>query len=389
MKKRVIVIGGGFAGVQAAIELQKEKKFNVTLVSDRDYLFLYPISIWIPTQEYSFEDTKVGLKEIQKKHGFNLIIDSVQSIHSKENKVVCSNSELSYDYLIIAIGAGKVTHPGIENTISICGSPEMSLKLRVKLEELIKKGSGKIAIGFAGNPKDVSAVRGGPAFEILFNIRHLLKKKGILNSFKFTFFAPMQEPGARMGKSALAMVDKMFKSYGIKKQFGKKIKLFTQNSIVLEDDSTIEFDLTIFIPGNAGHSVMQKSDLPLNEAGFIKIDDNGLVENTNNVYAAGDVAALEGPTWRAKQGHTAEIMARNAVYNIIKMEEGSLERKGYQKHLSIICLMDTGDSAAFVYRDDKKSIVIPLPIIGHILKQAWGKYARLTKIGKLPRIPGL
>lgn len=35
------------AGVQTAIELQKKKIFDVTLVSERDYLYLYPISIWI------------------------------------------------------------------------------------------------------------------------------------------------------------------------------------------------------------------------------------------------------------------------------------------------------------------------------------------------------
>ncbi len=34
--------------------------------------------------------------------------------------------------------------------------------------KLVDRGSGKIAVGFGGNPKDSSAVRGGPAFEVLF-----------------------------------------------------------------------------------------------------------------------------------------------------------------------------------------------------------------------------
>ena len=85
----------------------------------------------------------------------------------------------------------------------------------------------------------------------------------------------------------------------------------------------------------------------------------------------------------------AEVMARNAVINILKTEEGSSQRKGYQQHLSILCIMDTGDGAAFVYRDDKRSIVIPLPVVGRWLKRAWGKYAKLTKTGRIPRLPGL
>ena len=56
-------------------------------------------------------------------------------------------------------------HKGIENTLSICGKPEVSLAIRDELDRLIEKGSGKIAVGFGGNPKDKSAVRGGPGFE--------------------------------------------------------------------------------------------------------------------------------------------------------------------------------------------------------------------------------
>jgi sulfide:quinone oxidoreductase len=387
--KKVLILGGGFAGVQAALELKKRKRFEVTLISDREYLFLYPTSIWIPTRTATFEQTKVDLKEIQQAYGFRLVIDTVQEIRSRENTVICATQQLNYDYLIIAIGAEKVVQPGQEHTLSICGKPEVSLTLRDRLDQLITKGSGKIAIGFGGNPKDVSAVRGGPAFELLFNIHHLLKKKRIRNSFELTFFAPMQEPGARMGKRALVLVDKMFETYKINKRYGKKIKSFIEQGIDFEDDSLLESDLTIFISGTAGHSALQRSDLSLNEAGFIKIDDHGLVEETTNVYAAGDVAALDGPAWRAKQGHTAEVMARNAVFNILKSEEGSSERKGYQHHLSILCIMDTGNGAAFVYRDEKRNIVIPLPVVGHWLKRSWGLYAKLTKTGRIPRLPGL
>jgi sulfide:quinone oxidoreductase len=387
--KHVVILGGGFAGVQAAIELKKQKQFTVTLVSDREYLFLYPISIWIPTRALTFEQAKVDLRTVREAHGFELIVDSVQEIRSAENTVVCSGRRLTYDYLIAAVGAGKVSHQGLEHTFSICGSPEVSLALRDRLDSLIQKGRGKIAVGFGGNPKDVSAVRGGPAFELLFNIHQMLKKKGLRESFELTFFAPMEEPGARMGKAALVLVDKMFRSQTIRKRYGKKIKSFVERGVVFEDDSLLESDLTVFIPGTAGHPLLQKSDLPLNEAGFIRIDDHGLVEGTNNVYAAGDAAALEGPAWRAKQGHTAELMATNAVFNIVQSEKHAAERRGYQEHLSILCIMDTGDGAAFVYRNKTRNMVIPLPFIGHWLKRGWGAYAKLTKTGAIPRIPGL
>lgn len=98
--KKVLILGGGFAGVQTAIDLQKSKQFEVTLVSERDYLFVYPISIWIPVHKKEFDDVKIPLEKIQKKYSFNLIIDKVNGIKAAENQVICESQVLSYDYLV-------------------------------------------------------------------------------------------------------------------------------------------------------------------------------------------------------------------------------------------------------------------------------------------------
>lgn len=119
---------------------------------------------------------------------FELIIDSVKEIRAADHRVVCETQALNYDYLVVAFGADKMKHRGVENTLSICGKPEVSLSIRDRIDALIEKGSGKIAIGFGGNPKDKSAVRGGPAFEMMFNIHNLLRKKKIRKNFELTFF---------------------------------------------------------------------------------------------------------------------------------------------------------------------------------------------------------
>jgi sulfide:quinone oxidoreductase len=387
--KKVLILGGGFAGVQTAIELQKTVTFDVTLVSDRDYLYLFPISIWIPVHIKEPAEVKVPLVQVQKKYPFKIIIDKVTRIIAAEKTVICEQQTLNFDYLVVAFGAEKVQHKGINHTLSICAKPEMAIEIRDKIDELVVKGSGRIAIGFGGNSKDKSAVRGGPAFELMFNIHNYLKRKKLRNNFKLTFFAPMDQPGARMGKGALTMMDKMFHNYGIGKRFGKKIAEFVSDGVIFEDGSKIDSDLTMFISAGTGPALLQNSDLPLSEASFIKIDDFGQVVGFYNVYAVGDAAALEGPEWIAKQGHIAELMGRNAAFNIIEIEKGTTKRKGYQKHLNILCVMDTGNGAAFVFRDGSKAFMIPMPIVGHWMKRGWGLYAKLTKLGKFPRLPGL
>ncbi len=389
--KKVLVLGGGFAGVEAAIYLKKQDGLDVTLVSDRDYFYIYPTSIWIPTGETTEEKISVPLKDLAFKHGFEVIVDAVTDLKAAKKVVTLQSGRVldEYDYIVVALGQDKMTAKGIENTLSICGKPEEAGELKLRLDVLVAKGSGRIAMGFGGNPLDSSAVRGGPAFEVLFNVNTMLKRKGIRDNFELTFFAPMEKPGQKMGDKALVMMDKMFGMTNINKKVGSKITSFEKDGINFEDGTKIESDLTMFISAGKGHSVLEASDLPLSEAGFVVTNEYNEIEGFDGVYAIGDSASLMGPQWRAKQGHVAEVMAKNVAYNIFQHTQGMNSKRSYEEHLNILCVMDTGDGAAFVYRDNKGGKMIPMPIVGHWMKKGWGWYCRQSKLGNIPRIPGM
>lgn len=153
MEKPIVILGGGFAGIEAAIK-SKQYGYDVVVVSDRDYLFIYPVSIWIPVKKKNFNDVSIPLEKLAKKHGFELVIDQVKKIDHENNKVILGNSELEYSYLFIALGMSKITAPGQEHTHSICGHPEESITIRDILDKLVKQGKGNISVGFGGNPKD-------------------------------------------------------------------------------------------------------------------------------------------------------------------------------------------------------------------------------------------
>jgi len=389
--KKVLVLGGGFAGVEVAIYLRKQE-VEVTLVSDRDFFYIYPTSIWIPTGDATMEDVSIPLDELAFAHGFQLIVDSVMALDAKEKRVTLESGRVldEYAYIVVALGQEKIKLKGMEeHSLSICGKPEEATALYEKLDALVEKGSGKIAMGFGGNPKDSSAVRGGPAFEVLFNTHDFLKKKGLRERFELTFFAPMEKPGQKMGDKALEMMDKMFSMTNISKKVGVKIIAFEADGILFEDGTKLESDLTMFISAGTGHSVIEKSGLPLSDAGFVVTNEYNEVEGFEGIYAIGDSSALLGPEWRAKQGHVAEVMARNTAYNIFQHMQRIDSKKSYVEHLNILCVMDTGNGAAFVYRDNKSAKMIPMPLVGHWMKKGWGWYCRNSKLGKIPRIPGM
>jgi len=385
-----LVLGGGFASLEAAIYLRKQN-IEVTLVSDRDYFYIYPTSIWIPTGEVTLEDVSIPLDRLSMKHGFALIVDPVDAFDAVSKKVTLQSGRVldGYDYIVVALGQDKLQLTGMEYTLSICGKPQEAVALYEALDALIQKGEGKIAMGFGGNPKDTSAVRGGPAFEVLFNVHNYLKKKGLRENFELTFFAPMEKPGQKMGENALVMMDKMFKMTKVNKKIGSKITHFEEDGICFEDKTKLYSDLTMFISAGSGHHILKASGLPLSDAGFVVTNEHNEIEGFEGIYAIGDSAALLGPEWRAKQGHVAEVMARNTASNIYNEMHNVDSKESYMDHLNILCVMDIGNGAAFVHRSNKGGKMIPMPLIGHWMKKMWGWYCRYSKLEKIPRLPGM
>ncbi len=386
--KKVLILGGGFAGLEAAIHLTKGG-LDVTLVSNRPYLYIYPTSIWVVTGEREQSQVTLDLAGVARRHGFRFLQGAVQSVDGARRSAVVDGREMAADHLVLAMGGVPLRPRGIEHTHAIGGDPENAVRARAALEALLGRGSGRIAMGFGGNPKDPSSVRGGPVFELMFNVDTLLRRRGLRERFELTFFAPMASPGERMGSRAAAAIRTMLGKLGIGMRFGTKIAGFEPGAVLFEDGSRLEADLTVFVPAGKGHPVLETSGLPLNEAGFVQADEGCAVPGFPGVWAVGDSAALRGPDWRAKQGHLAEVMARVAARNLLAAEAGRPERESYLPHVGITCLMDMGNGAAYVHRDQKVERMVPLPLLGHWLKKGWGAYFKASKRKQVPRLPGM
>ena len=388
MTRKALVLGGGFGGLETAIRLRKAG-LDVTLVSNRPYLFIYPTSIWVATGEVPFASVTLDLADLSRRHGFTFVEGKVEAVSGARRAATVDGRELTADHLVLALGGDRLKPKGVEHTCSLGGDPANVERLRDALEALVARGRGRIAMGFGGNPADPSAMRGGPTFELMFNVDAQLRRKGLRDAFELTFFAPMPSPGERMGKGAAAAIRTMLGKLGIGMRFGKKITAFAPDAVIFEDGSRLEADLVMFLPAGEGSAVLKASDLPTSAAGFVETDEGCAVKGFPGVWAIGDAAALLGPDWRAKQGHVAEVMARTAAANIAALEAGRTERVSYVPHVDILCLMDMGNGAAWVHRDGVKERMIPLPVVGHWLKKGWGAYYRLSKQGRVPRIPGL
>jgi NADH dehydrogenase len=111
----IVIIGGGFAGVNLALGLSKNNKFDVTLVDKNNYNFFPPLIYQVATAflepssiSYPFRKLFSGKGNISFRMGEFL------SVVPNENKVILSNGELHYDFLVFATGA-ETNFFGMEN----------------------------------------------------------------------------------------------------------------------------------------------------------------------------------------------------------------------------------------------------------------------------------
>ena len=111
---------------------------------------------------------------------------------------------------------------------------------------------GTIAVGFAGNPNEPSAMRGGPMFEFLFGIDPLLRREGRRDRFKLVFFSPAEEPGQRLGPRAVGLLGEMARR-DIRTHLGHKLVRFEADKVVTEGGE-FAADLILFMPGMTGNA---------------------------------------------------------------------------------------------------------------------------------------
>lgn len=141
----IVIIGGGFAGLNLAKELLNEKGIHVTLVDKNNYNFFPPLIYQVATAflepssiSYPFRKFFAGKKNLQFRLG------ELQKVIPAENKIILNNGELTYDYLVFATGA-ETSYFGMEN-VKKNAIPMKTLNDAIEMRNTILKNLEKAAI---------------------------------------------------------------------------------------------------------------------------------------------------------------------------------------------------------------------------------------------------
>jgi len=364
---RVTIVGSGFAALTAVQSIKKAgDSTNVTVVSPRSELVYLPGVIWIPSGVRKAEDLRLPLNGFFKRIGADHLAAEALGLSADGRVLETSVGPVENDGLIIASGGRFIKKlPGIEHAITPCEGIAAAERIRDRLREM---DDGSIAMGFAGNPKEPQAMRGGPMFEFLFGIDSQLRKEGRRDKFKLTFFTPADKPGNRLGPKAVSgLMDEMRKR-GIKTHLGHKLKGFSQSKVTTEGGE-IDADLILFMPGMTGNAWFDNTQLPRSPGGMIQADAHCKVPGLERVYVAGDSGSFPGPEWMPKQAHMADLQAKAAAANLVAEFKGAKPNKTFK--VELICIVDANDRGMLVARTEKRNLMLPASPVFHWMKRGF------------------
>ena len=362
---RVSVIGAGFAALTAVRKLRAaDPAIGIDLIAPRPEFVYYPGTIWIPTGLRRPEDLVVPLDGFFRRMRVDYHQASAQGLKDGGRVLLTDRGEVANDGLIIASGGRFIRKlPGIEHSYLPCGGVEVTAQIRDRLAEM---QGGTLAFGFAGNPHEPAAMRGGPVFEFLFGIDSWLRRQGRRDRFRLVFFTPGEKPGQRLGPKAVEGLMREMAKRDIETHLGHKLKGFEADRVITEGGE-FPADLILFMPGMTGNQWFDNTELPRSPGGLIKADRYCQVEGWDKVYVAGDSGSFPGPDWLPKQAHMADLQAAAAVANLMDAFAGRAPSHTYRAEL--VCIVDSRSSGMLVARTPNRNIVLPSFIGFHWAKR--------------------
>jgi sulfide:quinone oxidoreductase len=374
-QRRIGVIGNGFAAIAAVRKLRAlDPAAEITMIGRKPEFVFYPSLIWIPTGLRQGADLVVPLENFLRRQRVRFHAGEATGLEQGGRRVLTSAGPVDNDGLIVASGGRFIKKlPGIEHAIVPCEGIAAAEKMRERIAAL---DGGTLAFGFAGNPNEPSAMRGGPVFEFLFGIDTHLRRTRRRGKFKLVFFNPMAEPGKRLGEKAVQGLLAEMKRRQIETHLGHKLKGFAADRVTTEGGE-FAAELIVFMPGMTGDAWFDATDLPRSPGGLLQADAQCRVAGRARLYVAGDAGSFPGPDWMPKQAHMADLQAAAAATNLIAELDGRPPTETFR--VELMCIVDAVDKGMFVMRTPERSMMLPPLKLMHSAKN-WFEWWYLRQL---------
>lgn len=332
--KHIVIIGGGFAGINLATDLAGKEGIEVTLVDRNNYNFFPPLLYQVATGLLDISSICIPFRTLfKKKKNLHFRLGELQEVIADDNKVLLSSGELHYDYLVIATGT-KSNFFGMENikknslpmkTVDeaivlrnyLIGEAERYTHVkdedeRRKMRNIVVSGAGPTGVEVTGMIAEMKN-------RILSTIYPELNGRRLnlyLIEGAAAVLPPMSEKSQKYSKESL---EKM----GVHVLLNKTVSDYKDDTVYFKDGETIETKTLIWTSGVIATRFKGLPEVSYEKGNRLTVDELSKVLGTENIYAIGDSCIQKTdpdyPKGHPQLGSVAKQQGQAMAKNFIAM----------------------------------------------------------------------
>jgi NADH:quinone reductase (non-electrogenic) len=332
-KPRVVIIGAGFGGLEAAKKLAGET-VRVTVVDRTNYHLFQPLLYQVATAALSPADIAAPVRAIlSKSKNMEVILAEVESIDVNAKKVRIVVEELDYDYLIVATGArhSYFGHPEWEKLAPGLKSLEDAVEIRRRIllafeyaERISDEAARKAAMTFVvigGGPTGVEmagAIAEIARYTLAKDFRHIDPSQARVILVEADPWVLAAFPNDLQISARKQLVD-----LGVEVRTGIHATNLSEEGLQVGDEF-IPCRVRIWAAGNNASFVGHSLGAPIDRVGRVIVNKDLTIPDHPEVQVIGDLANFSHQTGQPLPGVSPVAMqqGRHAAHNILAMIDG-------------------------------------------------------------------
>jgi NADH dehydrogenase len=317
---KVVVLGCGFGGLEAARALREEAKELEIIMVDRSTRFEYqPAYPELLSGKVTPDEITGDLSRFAAKLGARFIhaevvdIDFQAKLVKARDTVQGEEKDIAYDFLVIALGAEQTF-------FGIPGAEEFSHTVHT-LQATLATRDALVALEQAAKPAIMVIGAGLNGVEVAGELVDYFKDRRLAAQICLIEMMPRMLPTCPYNRVAIC-VEEFLCARGVEALTETAVQEVSEQEITFKNGQKLPYDLIIWTAGIKPNSLLEKLDLP-KEKGWLKVDQYLRVEGMEEVFAVGDTAYFERDGVCAGQNvEEAEGQGRVAAKNIIRILNG-------------------------------------------------------------------
>lgn len=327
---RVVIVGGGFGGIQLAKSL-RDKEVQVLMLDKHNYHTFQPLLYQVATGGLEPDSIAFPLRKIFKQHkNVFFRVANVERVLPEQNKIITNIGEVQYDYLVIATGSTTnfFGNEMIENHSMPMKSIPEALNLRSLILQSFEEALLKDSINAQEALMNFVIVGGGPTGVETAGALAELKMHVLPSDYPDLDLRRMQinlvESNERvlssMSVQASEMSDSFLKEMGVVIRTNDAVVSYDGHFAKLRSGKVLESANLIWTAGVKAATFEGLDNTEIVRGGRIKVDEYNVVSGYTNIYAIGDVAAMiteDYPNGHPGVAQVALQQAKNLSKNII------------------------------------------------------------------------